>query len=192
MKKKELIRPNKKRRRKQKQLDYDPERRTLIENGNGIRTMNIASHNPDSTKEAPMQRDAIKNLTRNKIHLSVTPETHITQGRNRLLDNYRGIDAAAKKVKTDVIQGGTAIMIHGIAHQYITQATRHISRVLRVALGRKNSNMPIQILTTYAPHNGHTEEDRKQHWKEVKEILNEKCKRHIIIWCAVPNGQMGR
>ena len=52
--------------------------------------------------------------------------------------------------------------------------------------------MPIQILTTYAPHNGKTEEDRMQHWGEVKEILNKTCKRHMIIWRADANGQIGR
>ena len=52
--------------------------------------------------------------------------------------------------------------------------------------------MPIQIISTYAPHNGHAEEDRGQHWEEVKEILNQTCKRHMIIWCTDANGQLGR
>ena len=52
--------------------------------------------------------------------------------------------------------------------------------------------MPIQILTTYAPHNGKTEEDRMQHWGEVKEILNKTCKRHMVIWSTDANGKIGR
>ena len=76
--------------------------------------------------------------------------------------------------------------------QYITQITRQSSRVLKVTLGRRNSWMPIQILPTYAPHNGHAEADRRQHWGKVKELLNKTCKRRVIIWCADANGHRER
>ena len=74
---------------------------------------------------------------------------------------------------------------------YITRITRKRSRVPKVTLGGRNSNMPIQIITTYAPNNGRTEEYRIQHWGEVKEILNMTCKRHMIIWRTDANGQIG-
>ena len=67
-------------------------------------------------------------------------------------------------------------MTHESAHQYTTQINRHIGRVMRLTLDHRKSNMPIQILTNYAPRNGHTVEDRKQHWADVKEILNKTCK----------------
>ena len=65
----------------------------MINMKNGLRTMNIASLNPDSKKEAQMRRDIIKNITRNKIHIAAIQETHITQDRDYLLDNYRIITA---------------------------------------------------------------------------------------------------
>ena len=52
--------------------------------------------------------------------------------------------------------------------------------------------MPVQIITTYAPHNGHTDGDRRQQWEEIKAILNKTCKRHMIIWRTAANGQIGR
>ena len=83
-------------------------------------------------------------------------------------------------------------MIHASAQKYITQIARQSSRVLRVTLDRYRSKMPIHILSNYAPHNGHSEADRIQHWGEVKEIHNQTCKRHMIIWRADANGQLGR
>ena len=56
---------------------------------NGLRTMDIARLNPCSMKAEQMQRDIIKDLTRNKIHIAGIQETHITQDRDNLLDNYR-------------------------------------------------------------------------------------------------------
>ena len=72
----------------QKQLTYGKARTSLINMANGLRTMNIASLNPDSMKEEQMQRDIIKDLTRNKIHIAAIQETHIIQDRDYLLDNY--------------------------------------------------------------------------------------------------------
>ena len=73
---------------------------------NGLRAMNIASLNPDSTAEAQMQRDIIKDITRNKIHIAAIQETHITQDRDYLLDNYRIITAESAKIaETGVVQG---------------------------------------------------------------------------------------
>ena len=83
-------------------------------------------------------------------------------------------------------------MIHESIHRYITQIARQSSRVLRVTLGRCKSKMPIQIRPTYAPRNGHAEAERRQHWEEVKEIFNRICKRHMTIWRADANGQLGR
>ena len=125
---------------------------------NGLRAMNIDSLNPESTQEEQMQRDIIKNLTRNKIHISSIQETRIVKDRDLLRGNYRVITAAAaKRAEARVAQGGTSIMIHGSMHQYITHVARQSRRVLSVTMGSGNSNMPIHILTAYAPRNGRTE-----------------------------------
>ena len=83
-------------------------------------------------------------------------------------------------------------MIHGSVQQYVTQIARRSIRVLRVTLDRYKSKMPIQILSTYEPHNGHAEAERRQQWQEAKEIPNKTCKRHMIIWCTDANGQPDR
>ena len=110
------------------------------------------------------------------------------------MGNYIIITAeAAKRDRTGVLRGGTPIMIHGSMQQYITQiARKRRRRVRRVTLGRQNSNMNIRILTTYAPHNGHTEEDAKHQWGEVREIAHKTFKRKTIIWRTDANGQFGR
>ena len=173
-------------------LTYDKERQTLIQMENGIRAMNIACLNPDSTKEEQMQMYIIKNLTRSKIHIAAIQETHITQDKDNILGNYRITNAAsAKQEETGVVQGGAEIMINESTKQYITQITRQSSRILKVTIDNQHSNMHIQIISTYAPKNGHAEEDRRQHWGEVREIPNKTCKRHMTIWCADANGQLG-
>ena len=64
---------------------------------NGLRTMNIASLNPDSMKEGEMQLDIIIGIARNKIHIAAIRETHITQDGDYLLDNYRIITTSSTK-----------------------------------------------------------------------------------------------
>ena len=64
---------------------------------NWLRAMNIAILNPDSLKEEQMQRDIIKDLTRNKIHIADIRETHIIQDSDYLLDNYRIVTTAPAK-----------------------------------------------------------------------------------------------
>ena len=76
--------------------------------------------------------------------------------------------------------------------KYITQIARQSSSARRVTLGRENSEMPIQLLITYAPNNGHTGEHRLQKCGEVKEIMNKECKRRVITWRTDANGQIGR
>ena len=95
------------------------------------------------------------------------------------MGNYRVVTAAAEKEreKTGVLQGGTEIIISEITKQYVTKIAIQSSSVDRATIVRKNSNIHIQILTSYAPNNEHTEEDRMHHWGEVKEITKKTCKR---------------
>ena len=55
-----------KREKHQKQLEYPTRRKTLISMENRLRTLNIASLNPDSMRGKEMQREIIKNLTKTK------------------------------------------------------------------------------------------------------------------------------
>ena len=108
------------------------------------------------------------------------------------MGNYRVITAAAgKNEETGIFTGGTSIMVHGSIQKNIAQITRQRRRVLRVTLGQAKSKMPIHIISTYAPHNGHTEATKRIRWGDVKELLNKTCSRHLIIWVAVANGQIG-
>ena len=77
-----------------------------------------------------------------------------------MVDNYRAITAASENKETGIATGGEAIMIHESLRQNITQIMRQSSRALRVTLDRAKSKMPINIISTYAPHNGHTEETK--------------------------------
>ena len=155
----------------QKRLTYNKERKAMFKMGNWHRTMDIASLNPDSMKEEQMQSDIIKNLARSKIHISAIQETHIIHDRDHLIDNYRIVEeSATKREETGVVQGGTSIMIHGRTQQYITTITRKRRRVLKVTICHQKSNAPIQRITTYAPHNGHPEEDRRHHWGRLKRL----------------------
>ena len=71
-----------------------------------MRTLNVESLRPDSTNEEKMQREIIKSLERNKIHISEIQGAHIAQDRISLLGNYRIITEAGKSAETGVVSGG--------------------------------------------------------------------------------------
>ena len=160
---------------------------------NGLRTLNIASLNPDSMKEPTTQQDITKALTENKIPIAMAQETRIVKNMNYRMDNYRIITSAAGKNKdANVVTGGTSVMIHGSIQQNIIQIKRQSSsRALRVTLGQEKATMPIHAISTYAPHSGHNEETRQQHWQDVQELLSKTRKQHLIIWGDDANGQLG-
>ena len=138
-----------------------------------------------------MQQEIVKGLTKNKIHLSEIQETHITRFSNYMMDNYRIITASDKNEETGIVTGGTAIVVHESLQQHITQITRQSGRSIRVTLGHAKSKMPIRIISTYAPHIRHTEEEKRQQWEDVKELLYKTCGRHLVIWGSDANGQLG-
>ena len=106
------------------------------------------------------------------------------------MGNYLIITAeAAKKATAGIVQGGVAIMIHGSMAPYITQAARQSGRAIRVTMDRENPNTPTHIMSTYAPHNGHTAEDKGKHWGDVKGLIDKTFKRLRAIWCADANGK---
>ena len=75
----------------------------------GLRTLNIASLNPDTMKETEMQQGIINELTKNKIHIAMIQETRISKDMNYMVGNYRIITSASEKNKeTGVITGGNS------------------------------------------------------------------------------------
>ena len=117
-----------------------PHRKTLTSMENGLRTLNIASLNPDSMKEREMQHEIVKSLKKNEIHLAAIQETHITRDFSYMLGNYRIVTSAAEKSKeTGTVPGGTAIIIRESLQQNITQIRRQSSRSLRVTLDHARS-----------------------------------------------------
>ena len=82
-------------------------------------------------------------------------------------------------------------MIHESIQRNIIQIKRQSSRAIRVTLDQGKAIMPIHVISTYAPHSGHSEETRQQHWQDVQELLNKTSKQHLIIWGADANGQLG-
>ena len=80
-----------KKEKSQKQVEYTEERKTLISMENGLRTLNIASLNPDSMKEKETRQEIINHLARNKIHIAVIQETHRSEPQphdGQLRNNY--------------------------------------------------------------------------------------------------------
>ena len=127
---------------------------------NGLRTLNIASLNPDPMRGKEMQREIVKGITKNKIQIAAIQETHITQDMNYMVGNYRIITAAGKSAETGIVDGG------GRNHDTREPATTHnADRRTKKPSTTSNTGpcqiqMPIHIISTYAPHNGHTEEEK--------------------------------
>ena len=139
--------------------------------------MNIFSLNPDSVKEERTQRDTIKILTRNKIRIATNQERHIAKDRDYILDTYRIITStAAKKKENRSTERRNANYDTWNREALYNAARQRSSRIHRVTLDHENSNAHTQILTTYAPDNGHTAEGRKKQLGEVEEIPNKTCK----------------
>ena len=140
------VKGSRNKRRQQKHLEYSTERKTLIIMEKGLRTLNIASVNPDAMRCKEIRKAIVKCLTKNKIHLAEMQETHITRDCNYMVGNYRVITAAADKNKeTGIVTGGTAIMVRGSLPQEITQIARK-RRALRVTLDHAKSKKPIHII----------------------------------------------
>ena len=82
-------------------------------------------------------------------------------------------------------------MIQDSGHKYIAQIARSGRISLRVTIDRKKSRTIRQIISTCPPRIGIPGGDRRQSWQGVRGIADATCKRHMIIWCADANGQLG-
>ena len=135
--------------------------------------MTIASMNPDALREMATRREIVKGLAGNRIHIAAIHETHITQDKSYVVDNYRIITAASDKNETDgIVTGRTSIVIRESPRKHFAKITRRNGRPLRVTLDRAERKIPIRIISTYAPCNGHTEAEKQHRWEDVKVLLN--------------------
>ena len=114
----------------------------ILKTENGIRAINNASLNPDSTIEDQMQRDVIKNLTGDK-NRTLKPPGKLTSRniRGYAITKYRAIKASATKNEaTEIVQGRTSVATHSSDQKYISKIITQIDRVLRAALESENQS----------------------------------------------------
>ena len=79
-------------------LIYEDDRRGVLEMEDGLRTINIASANPNSTKEEQAQREVPKNLTRRKTHIDAIQAKHITQDRECAMGKLQDSNDIFRKI----------------------------------------------------------------------------------------------
>jgi len=63
---------------------------------------------------------------------------------------------------------------------------------MTVTLQHEDALTPVTIITSYAPHKGHTATERKQHWDKLEQTILEVPKSHMQIWRSDANGQLVR
>ena len=162
----------------------------------GLRTLSIISTNPDNFIKIETGQNITQMLRRNQIHIAAIQETHIPHSLNYISDGYRVITTASTRIQNEqplgLTTGGVAILIHNELEQHITHITRINNRIMHLTLQSQNSHRPKAILNTYASHSGKGKKEQKDHWRQVKETLEIIPTRHIIIWCADANGQIGK
>ena len=64
--------------------------------------------------------------------------------------------------------------------------------ITTATIQREKAIKAITLLTTYAPHKGYTAKERKQHFDQVGQAIQQIPKSHMAIWCTDSNGQLGR
>ena len=89
-----------------------------------------------------------------------------------MINGYRLITSASKKepnrTQAGMSTGGVAILIHENLEQHILHIHRISHRVLKITMHSKETQTPVTIITTYAPHKGKSKKEQKEHWQEVK------------------------
>ena len=85
-----------------------------------------------------------------------------------------------------------AILIHETLEQHIVHVHRINHRIMKITLHSERSHTPLTIINTYAPHQGKTKVEQQEHWKRVKEIVANTPRKHLTLWRAGANGQMGK
>ena len=73
----------------------------------------------------------------------------------------------------------------------IVHIRRTNHRIVKITLRSEESQMPVTVINTYAPHQGKTKVEQAEHWELVHETVKH-AKKHFTIWRADANGQMGK
>ena len=162
----------------------------------GHRTLNVATINPDALNNDTID-DIIAEMKRRQIHIAGIQETHIPRNLDYRKGGYRIINSAATKeadgndTTTNNI-GGVAIILEPNIANMIFAIERIDNRIITITLDTPNNPIPVTIINTYAPHKGYRDEIRKEHWEKVTKQLGKIPKKHLKIWTADTNGQVGR
>ena len=76
--------------------------------------------------------------------------------------------------------------------QHISQIDRIDRRILKITLDHDDAHTPVTIIVTYSPHQGYTQPEKQERWKNVQNTLGKIPKHHLTTWGADANGQLGR
>jgi len=138
-------------------------RKDVLNTHEGIRSLSIASINPDNFILEKAQTEITEMLLRNKIHIEAIQETHIPRDLNYKLNGYRIITTAEIQGNKEhdhpnrgLSTAGVAILVHGELEHHIVNIKRADARIMKITLHIKQSHTPLTILFTYAPHGGKT------------------------------------
>lgn len=88
-------------------------------------------------------------------------------------------------------EGGVDIIIHQAIATHITHMRRIIHRTIKHTIRSNKSHTPVTIVNTYAPHKGERNPDQKEHWGEAQQSTQWTPGKHLIIWRADANGEIG-
>ena len=184
---------DKKKERKNNAKQFSPrkaERKKVISINPGERTLKVVSLNPDS-----MNRECIDNIIRKmkkqKIHIACVQETKCTRNLSYKVEGFKILSTAAITGKNGSPDGGAAIIVNDTLAPMIRKVVRYNERVIQVTLQNAAHDIPVNIISIYAPHNGHAIEKRKLFWKEVNKNLMNVHKKGIVICGIDANGQLG-
>jgi len=160
------------------------------------KTLTIVSLNPDNLININKQNDILHELQKRKVHIAAIQDTHIPHGLDFARNGYRIITSEAnpndaKHEKQGLYHGGVAIIIHTSTHQHIHQIARIDHRILKTELKSNKATSHITILTSYAPRKCYKHEIRDQNRKALGQVLPRIPRKHLCIWCADANGQLG-
>jgi len=127
-------------------------------------------------------------------------KTHIPRNINIAKNGYKIYTSAATPHPKQGTEKGTpgkhisgiAIAIHEELDQHVCMVNRINESIMTITLDREQTHTPIAIIATYAPHQGYNNHEKNKHWEQVGKMLQEIPRKHMKIWGADANGQLGR
>ena len=159
----------------------------------GYRTISVVSINPDNFISQETKLTTTHLLRKHKIHIASIQETHIPHNQNYKLNGYRIITSKAETQETTGMPvGGVAILVHEDIERHIVHIHRINHRIMKITLRSDESHTPVAITNTYAPHQGKTKVEQDAHWKQAQQTIADTPSKHLKIWCADANGQIGK